>query len=592
MGSENQSKAETIQALADAFGALENPPTILWDCSREEEIPEALLKTCPPNKSEYDKYRGVFNTKFQFFPLAIVRCSSDEHVSIGIEQARQQGIALRVRSGGHDHEGESSGDDVLLLDLSEFNHVDVDEASGIATIGPGIRFEQLTKKLADRNVMIPHGTCASVCIGGFSLGGGWGPWTRAHGMCCERIVGARIVLGNGETIQARSDGNKREQELLWAIKGGGGFSYGIVTELKIQSFELPAEMYRFSITWNNNPHYPEDPIKVAGDGNADESKQQLIPTLGILQAWEQTILDTTSPGANQLLGTNLKIYARPPHRNKPVNPERIGHGCVMYGYWEGSKASLQIFINAIAERSGAQPGDYNVRIGDPVGRDHDYPHTTLMNDWDRTMDLEHRTLNQPRSSLSSSLPVDASTTGLGAEPFQPDEEGKQAHKITSRLVNPGGLGREGHIKLIESLTSNHIDKENLSSKLYTYATLGAITGDFYQNKITDDEKAKSAFPYKDHLYTIQYQTWWGQSDDAVAPISHDHTKRHLNRALDWMQACRDADIPNTSGAFISFKDSSVPTATYFDKNYERLIEIKTTHSQDPDNLFQTRKTIT
>ena len=592
MGSQNQGKCERIQALVDAYGGTEKKPTILWDCSQEEIVPDGLMKTCPPNKSDYDKKRGVFNTKFEFFPLAIILCSTDDHVRVGIEQARLQGIGLRARSGGHDHEGESSGDDILLLDLSLMNHVQVDHGSGIATIGPGIRFEQLTKKLADRNVMIPHGTCASVCIGGFSMGGGWGPWTRAYGMCCERIIGARMVLANGAIIEARVDGNDSEKALLWALKGGGGFSYGIVTELRIQTFELPAEMYRFSITWNNNPNYPEDLTTATLPEENNEPVQELIPTLQILSAWEQTILDTSSPEANQLLGTNLKIYARPPHPYESFDPDRIAHGCVMYGYWEGSRENLLTFINTIAERSGAQPGQFIFKIGEPAGRDHGYPHESLMNDWDRTSTHEYRTLNQSRRALARNFLANAAGDTLGAEPFKPDVEGKQAHQITSRLVNPGGLGRAGHIKLIESLTSRDIHEENLISKLYTYATLGAITGDFYQNRITEQEKEQSAFPYKEHLYTIQYQTWWGQSDDHGNSISNDHTRQYLNRALDWMQSCRDFDIPNTSGAFISFKDSSIATRTYFDKNYERLVEIKETHSQDPDNLFQTRKTIT
>lgn len=340
----------------NAYGSLEVKPRILWDCSREETVPEELLSTCPPNKSDYDKKRGVFNTKFQFSPLAIILCSSDDHVRIGIKQAKLNKIKLRAHSGGHDHEGESSEDNLLLLDLSQLNHVDVDEESGIATIGPGIRFEQLTKKLADRNVMIPHGTCASVCIGGFSMGGGWGPWTRAHGMGCERIIGARMVLANSEMIDARMDGNESEQALLWAIKGGGGFSYDIVTKLKIQIFELPAEMFHFSITWNNNPNDPEDPTRAALSREAKGPTQAPIPTLAILSAWEQTILDTGSPSANQLLGTNLKIYARPPHPIEPFDPDRISHGCVMYGYWEGSKESLLAFIENMAERSGALPG--------------------------------------------------------------------------------------------------------------------------------------------------------------------------------------------------------------------------------------------
>lgn len=124
-------------------------------------------------------------------------------------------------------------------------------------------------------------------------------------------------------------------------------------------------------------------------------------------------------------------------------------------------------------------------------------------------------------------------------------------------------------------------------------TLGAITGPYYQEIISPEQKEQSAFPYKDHLYTIQYQTWWHLPSDGEEPdrMTLESTSRRLNRALDWMQECRDTNIPNTSGAFISFKDSSIPTSRYFDKNYTSLIKIKQTHSRDPDNLFQSRKTI-
>jgi len=417
--------------------------------------------------------------------------------------------------------------------------------------------------------VVPHGTCDSVCIGGFSMGGGWGPWTRRQGMCCEHIVEATMVLGDGSITTARMDGNPAERELLWAIKGGGGFSYGIVTELVIQTFELPWEMYRFSITWNPDNRYSPDPTQAdranaATDATADAANG--TPTLHILRAWEQAICRTDGEGGRQLAGTNLKIYAKPLESDASFDPETIRHGCVMYGYWEGDKSSLERFIKAMASATGTPEGSYTSRIGEPAGRKHQQQEghqygAMLMNDWHQISRHELAALGlrkpAPPEARNDDIPVAQGT------PYKPDLETPEGHKITSRLVNACGLGSAGHARLLASLTSPLLDDENL------------------------------AFPYKEHLYAIQYQTWWVLPSDGQ--IHHedslDSTARLLNRALDWMQECRDYAIPNTSGAFISFKDSSIPTSRYFDKNYTRLIRIKQTRSQDPNNLFRSRKTI-
>lgn len=92
----------------------------------------------------------------------------------------------------------------------------LDPITGIAAIGPGNRFINLTTALAKKGVMIPHGTSGNVALAGFIMGGGSGPWTRKYGMCCESLLQAEIVLGIGET-QVVSVANK--PELLWALKG-------------------------------------------------------------------------------------------------------------------------------------------------------------------------------------------------------------------------------------------------------------------------------------------------------------------------------------------------------------------------------------
>ncbi len=503
-------------------------------------------------------------------PAAIVLCVTTEQVSVVVRFTRRHALTLRVRSGGHDHEGECSGTDTILLDLSKMNEVKIDPARGITHIQPGTSFQNLTTKLADDDVMIPHGTCGTVCIAGYTMGGGWGPWTRKHGMCCESVIGATLVLGDGTIRKLSMDGDLDERELLWAIKGGGGFSYGIVTELVIKTFELPFEMIKFQIEWNKRCYIPENKVFAIRDSTP-------IPTLTILQAWE-VVVASTDPAANQLVGTNLKIAAK--HHvpeDAPFNPHTVGHNCVMYGYWEGDENSLREFIRQRFESAG---GYTFAPICDHDKAGSKYKHLQrygehLMSSWDR---YSAHNMNQLKQ-------------GLEGTPFPPDEDQPGPHKITSRLADAQGLGEEGHYKLLESLTSPLVLPGNEGLDLFTYITLGAITGNYYQHVITPEQKTKSAFPYKDKLFTIQYQTWWNETEEQKKEGQNNHVYTRINRALDWMDVCRDYDIPNTSGAFISFKDSSVPTRTYFDKSYEDLVKIKQAHVKDPDNQFRSRKTI-
>ncbi|BCT68241.1 hypothetical protein NNRS527_01834 [Nitrosospira sp. NRS527] len=526
-----------------------------------------ILCNCSENQEEYDQQRQIFNRRFQFMPAAIVLCVTTEQVSVVVRFTRKHTLPLRVRSGGHDHEGECSGTDTILLDLSKMNEVEIDPARGITHIQPGTSFQNLTTKLADDDVMIPHGTCGTVCIAGYTMGGGWGPWTRKHGMCCESVVGATLVLGDGTIRKLSMDGDLDERELLWAIKGGGGFSYGIVTELVIKTFELPFEMIKFQIEWNKYCYVPKNKVFAIRDSTP-------VPTLTVLQAWE-AVIASTDPAASQLVGTNLKISARHHAREEgPFNPDTISHNCMMYGYWEGDENSLREFIRQRFEFTGRYT--LTIRDEDKAGRK--YKHLRygdhLMSSWDRYSFHNMNRLKQ----------------GLEGTPFPPDEDQPGPHKITSRLVDAQGLGKEGHYKLLESLTSPLVLPGNEGLGLYTYITLGAITGNYYQNVITPEQKTKSAFPYKDKLFTIQYQTWWNETEEQKEG-QNNHVYTRINRALDWMDVCRDYDIPNTSGAFISFKDSSVPTRTYFDKSYEDLVKIKQAHVKDPDNQFRSRKTI-
>ncbi len=507
----------------------------------------------------YNEACQIFNRKFQLKPFVIVYVESTEQVQLVYNTARENNLPIRVRSGGHDHEGECSGNNTILIDMSRINHVKFTKGSRkgsptYAHIGPGIRFIQLTTILANNNVMIPHGTCATVGIAGFTLGGGWGPWTRIAGMCCERLAGATIVLGNGEIVELDARDGKQVPDLLWALRGGGGMSYGIVTELVIETFPLPPKLIKFDLVWNPYPTKKRSPKKT--------------PTLDVLKSWERAI---KSPNTKKLIGTNLKITAiHWPYDNyDKFDEHKVTHNCVMYGYWQGDEKSLQKFIDTAFK--SAKPAEINIE--GKGGRRRKYG-SNLMSSWDR----------------ESFYNVKRTARGLTGKPLPPDLDAPAPHKITSRLVEPQGLKKEGYRAFLKSLTSPLVLENNRLLGLFNYVTLGAITGDFYQN-ISAKAKKNSAFPYKEMLYTIQYQTWWNETLEEKEEGQENPVWVNTNRALDWMQVCRNFKIPNTSGAFISFKDSSIPTKTYFAQHYDRLKKIKETYSKDPLNHFRTRKTI-
>lgn len=493
-----------------------------------------VLVDCGTQPQAYNKARQVFNQRFQFRPWAIVYPKTAEDVSNLVKFAASIDKELRVRGGGHDHEGECSATDALVLDMRHMSDAVVDHEAGVARIQPGGIFMNLIKVLNANNVGIPHGTCQTVGITGFTLGGGWGPWTRKQGMCCESLVGATIVLGDGTIKHLTEDGP--DNELLWALRGGGGFSYGIVTELVIETFPLPSVTHKFAATWTSKP------------------------AIKVLEAWEKAIAPNESP---DLVGTNLQIFANPATET-PV--ESSIHECNFFGYYAGTPADIEAYIDKYFE--GVKPDQLHIF---PETEDHHMQFTS----WERT---SHRRRQALRSGL------------LTLKDFPLEDEIPSPHKLTSRLVNPGGLGEEGRRILIKTLESSLLFPNGEDLGVQAYVTLGAISGPFYRDYHLKEHPVGSAFPYKDRPFTIQYQAWW-DTDGDPKEWEQKGVNNYTNRAMDWIEETRRTDFPQTSGAFISFKDAGVPTKNYFMQHYERLIEVKKQYSKDPENRFRSRKTI-
>ena len=187
----------------------------------------------------------VFNARFDaVVPAAVAFPRDADDVSAAVRWAVAHGVALRARSGGHSYAGYSTVNDGLVLDLRNLDTIRVDR--GQATIGAGAQLIDVYRALAKRGVTIPAGSCPSVGVAGHALGGGMGLAGRAFGLTADNIAAVELVTADGQIRQV--DGN-RDPELLWALRGGGGGNFGVVTGLRLRVHPIPAAASGFFVSW-------------------------------------------------------------------------------------------------------------------------------------------------------------------------------------------------------------------------------------------------------------------------------------------------------------------------------------------------------
>jgi FAD binding domain/Berberine and berberine like len=196
-----------------------------------------------PGSPRYDEVRKPPIPRFHDVrPQAVVLCRTPADVVEAIAFARRSGIAVTVRSGGHDFAGRSSGPGVVL-DLRAMHSLEV--ADGLATVGPGLRLGDLYVALAEHDVTIPAGCGATVGIGGQALGGGLGLLGRSRGLTSDQVVGAQVALADGRVVECDE---QRHEDLFWALRGAGAYGLGVVTRLTLRALPEPAAT-SFHLEW-------------------------------------------------------------------------------------------------------------------------------------------------------------------------------------------------------------------------------------------------------------------------------------------------------------------------------------------------------
>ncbi|ROR35238.1 FAD/FMN-containing dehydrogenase [Kitasatospora cineracea] len=166
------------------------------------------------------------------FPGAVAKCASADDVRACLDVARGHGISIAARSGGHSYLGYSVPDRGLVIDLRAMNDVRV-RPDGSAEVGAGARLIEVYAGLAAAGRLLPGGSCPTVGIGGLTLGGGIGVLARKYGLTCDRLTAAEVVTADSCVLTADAE---HESDLHWALRGGGGGNFGVVTRF---TFDTP-----------------------------------------------------------------------------------------------------------------------------------------------------------------------------------------------------------------------------------------------------------------------------------------------------------------------------------------------------------------
>jgi hypothetical protein len=184
-----------------------------------------------PTDARYEDARKVYNAMIRRKPRLIAMCVDVADVITSMHFARQQGLRVAVRGGGHNAGGLGICDDGLVIDLSLIKYVHVDPAARTVRVGGGTTWGDVDHATHVFGLAVPSGIISTTGVGGLTLGGGMGHLTRQYGLTIDNLLAADVVLADGTFVVASADENS---DLFWAIRGGGG-NFGVVTSFLFQA---------------------------------------------------------------------------------------------------------------------------------------------------------------------------------------------------------------------------------------------------------------------------------------------------------------------------------------------------------------------
>ena len=188
-----------------------------------------------PANAEYDATRRIWNAMIDKRPALIVRCQGAADVGAAVRFAAEHELLVSVRGGGHNVAGTAICDSGLMIDLSSMKGIRVDPVNRTAWAQPGLLWQDFDHETQAYGLATTGGVVGETGIAGLTLGGGVGWLVRKHGLTCDNLLAADVVTADGQLRHASAESN---QDLFWAIRGGGG-NFGVVTSFQYRLHEVP-----------------------------------------------------------------------------------------------------------------------------------------------------------------------------------------------------------------------------------------------------------------------------------------------------------------------------------------------------------------
>jgi FAD/FMN-containing dehydrogenase len=267
-----------------------------------------------PGMPAYLTARQLFNPRFDGVqPMAIAYCTSSLDVQQCLAFTRRFDLPLACRAGGHSYGGYSTTGG-LVVDVTRMKVISVDVAAGTAAVGAGSRLIDVYAALAAHGLIVPAGSCPTVGIAGLTQGGGLGVLGRKFGLTCDNLLSAEVVLADGRLITCDAT---EESDLFWALRGGGGGNFGVVTSLTFRTHPI-GTVALCTLDW---------PWERAVD---------------VVQAWQNW-----APQAPDELWSNCLLLASADKHALP--------GARVNGVYVGAASALQPLVSALIDQIGLSP---------------------------------------------------------------------------------------------------------------------------------------------------------------------------------------------------------------------------------------------
>lgn len=209
------------------------------------------------DSKKYEDARLSWNRAIDVHPLIIIYCYKEKDVINAIKFAKKNSFEFRIRSGGHSYEGYSTGENLLVIDVSNLKEINIDEDKKIVKLGGGVRNREAYEALGAKGYPFPGGGCPTVGVAGLILGGGWGYSSRFLGLACDSLLEVEMIDYKGNKLILNENSNS---DLFWACRGSGGGNFGVVVSLTLK---LPEKVNKGTLIRMNYKNIgEEDTIKI------------------------------------------------------------------------------------------------------------------------------------------------------------------------------------------------------------------------------------------------------------------------------------------------------------------------------------------